>query len=168
MILFVSRAEVSAEVTAWVGRETGMELRAAQSLSQACELLQAANFRVAVVDSGLLETDPKGVDRLLSETSVPFPIFPNLAVCGPERLVAEIKVAVRRRVRETQLATDRARREFRSHLKDSVTALLLNCDLALQIPDLPNEAGKKILLLHDVATRMRDLLEVETAQSASA
>jgi hypothetical protein len=82
--------------------------------------------------------------------------------------VCEIKAALRRGEKESQRATDRARREFRSDLKDSVTALLLNCDLALQIPDLPVEAGRKILLLHDLATKMRDLLELDIRQAASA
>jgi hypothetical protein len=46
--------------------------------------------------------------------------------------------------------------------------MLLNCDLALQIPDLPDEAGKKLLLLHDLATKMRDQLEAQIGQAASA
>ena len=46
--------------------------------------------------------------------------------------------------------------------------MLLNCDLALQVPGLPSEAGKKILLLHDLATKMRNLLEIEASQAASA
>jgi len=49
-----------------------------------------------------------------------------------------------------------------------VTALLLNCDLALQLPNLPTEAGRRINLLHDLAAKMRDQLEVEVGQAASA
>ncbi len=168
MILFVSRTALSQEVTAWVSQETGIELQAVASLEQASRLLRGVSCRVAVVDVGLLETDPKGVDQLLSQNPAALPIFPNLAVCGPERLVCEIKAALRRGEKEGQRAADCARCEFRSSLKDSVTALLLNCDLALQIPDLPIAAGNRILLLHDLATKMRDLLEIDIGQAASA
>jgi hypothetical protein len=46
--------------------------------------------------------------------------------------------------------------------------MLLNCDLAQQIPELPDEASKKLLLLRHLATKMRDQLEVQVGQAASA
>jgi hypothetical protein len=172
MILFVSRAPVSREDNAWVSQEvsqeTGMELRLAASLEQALQQLRGTACRVAVVDAALLETDPKGVEQLLSESPLALPIFPNLAVCSPTRIVCEIKAAVRRGENESQRATEYASRELRCHLKNIVTAFLLNCDLALQLPDLPSEAGKKILLLHDLVTKMRDQLEIDLHQAASA
>ncbi len=168
MILFVSRAAVSREDTAWVSQETGMELRVAASLEEAFQVLQGVTCRVAVVDAGLVETEPKSVDQLLFENPAALPIFPNLAVCGPDRLVCEIKAALRRGEKESQRAADCARREFRSDLKDSVTALLLNCDLTLQLPSVPTEIARKIHLLHDLATKMRDQLEIDLRQAASA
>jgi hypothetical protein len=172
MILFLSRAAICREdiarVSQEVSQETGMELRVAASLEEACRMLHGVTCRVAVVDSGLVETDPKGVDHLLFENPAALPIFPNLAVCSPERLVCEIKAALRRGEKESQLAADCARQEFRSDLKDSVTALLLNCDLTLQLQDLPSEIGRKIHLLRDLATRMRDQLEIDVCQAASA
>ena len=114
-----------------------------------------------------LETDRKGVDQLLEEYPSILPVFPNLAVCGPERLVCEIKSALRRGERESQRAAEWAHQELRTKLKNWVTAFLLNSDLALQLPELPIEVGKKILLLHDLATKMREELEIEVGQSAS-
>lgn len=168
MILFVSRAAISREDTAWVSQQTGIELCVAASLDEAFQMLHGARCRVVVVDAGLVEIDPKGVDQLLFENPAALPIFPNLAVCGPERLVCEIKAALRRGEKESQRAADCARREFRSDLKDSVTALLLNCDLTLQLPSLTIEIGRKINLLHDLATKMRDQLEIDLQQAVSA
>jgi hypothetical protein len=143
-------------------------LHVTASLEDASHWLRSASCPVGVVDAGWLETDPKGVDRLLSENPALVPVFPNLAVCGTEHLVCEIKAALRRGEKERQRATDCARREFSIHLKNSLTAMLLDCDLALQIRDLPDEAAKKLLLLHDLATKMRDQLEVQIGQAASA
>jgi hypothetical protein len=36
------------------------------------------------------------------------------------------------------------------------------------IPEPPDEATKKLVLLHDLATKMRDQLEVQIGQAASA
>jgi hypothetical protein len=168
MILLVSRASVSPEVVAWVSHEIGIGLHVSASLEEGSRWLRGANCAVAVVDAGWLETDPSAVDHLLSENPALLPVFPNLAVCGPERLACEIKAALRRGGRERQRASDCARRELWIHLKNSLTAMLLNCDLALQIPELPDEAAKKLLLLHDLATKMRDQLEVQGGQAASA
>ena len=168
MILFVSRAEISRDMVAGVSRDVGMELRTATSLERASQILRQSKCRVAVVDSGLLETDRKDVEQLLEESPSVLPLFPNLAVCGPERLVCEIKAALRRGNRDSQRAAEWARHELRTKLKNSVTAFLLNCDLMLQTPDLPVEVGKKILLLHDLATKMREDLEIEVTRSASA
>jgi len=168
MILLVSRSALSPEVPAWVSQQTGIELRLTASLEEASRWLRGAVCAVGVIDAGWLETDPKAVDDLLSENPALLPVFPNLAVCGPERLVCEIKAALRRADKERQRATDSARREFSIHLKNSLTAILLNSDLALQIPDLPDEAAKKLLLLHDLATKMWDQLGVRVGQAASA
>jgi hypothetical protein len=168
MILIVSRAELSREDTVRLTQETGMEVRGTGSVEQAFEVLRGVVCRVAVIDAGFLETNPKGVDALLFESIPAVPIFPNLAVCGPERLVAEIKAALRRGEKEKQRADDCARNEFRSAMKDSVTAILLNCDLASQIPGLPPEAAQKLALLHQLAGKMRDQLEADVRQAASA
>lgn len=168
MILLVSRVAVSRDDTVRLSLETGMEVRAATSVEQALHILRGTVCRVAAVDAGFLETDPKGVDALLFESVSAVPVFPNLAVCGSERLAAEIKAALRRGEKERQQASDCARNEFRSDLKDTVTALLLNCDLAFQIPELPSEAAKKIHQLHDLASKMKDQLEIDVSHAASA
>jgi len=168
MILLVSRVALSQEVAAWVSQQTGIALHSAATLEEASHWLRATACPVAVIDAGFLETDLKTVDRLLRENPALVPVFPNLAVCGPERLVCEIKAALRRGEKERQRAEDYARREFSIHLKNSLTAMLLNCDLAQQIPGLPDEASKKLLLLHHLATKMRDQLEVQVGQAASA
>jgi hypothetical protein len=168
MILLVSRVALGQEVAAWVSQQTGIALHLAATLEEASHWLRATTCPVAIIDAGLLETDLKAVEHLLIESPALIPVFPNFAVCGPERLVCEIKAALRRGEKDRQRAEDCARREFSIHLKNSLTAMLLNCDLALQIPNLPEEADQKLLLLHNLASKMRDQLEVQVGQAASA
>jgi hypothetical protein len=168
MILLVSRVALGQELAAWVSQQTGIALHSAATLEEASQWLHTAACPVAVIDAGFLETDLKAVDHLLSENPALVPVFPNLAVCGPERLVCEIKAALRRGEKERQRADDCARREFSVHLKNSLTAVLLNCDFAQQVPELPVEASEKLLLLHSLASKMRDQLEGQVGQAASA
>jgi hypothetical protein len=168
MILLLSRLLLRQEQVTWIARETRMEVRQSGSAEKSLAHLGESNCRVVVVDSGILETESKAVDRLLGELPWAVPIFPNLAVCGAERLADEIRFALRRCEKENQRACESARRELRCSFSDSVTAFLLTCDLALQESGLPFALGQKILRLHELASKMRDQLEIEVGRGASA
>jgi hypothetical protein len=86
MILLVSRAPISQKDVDWVSQETGIELHLVACLEDASHRMRGASCPVAVMDAGWLETDPKGVESLLAKNPALVPVFPNLAVCGPERL----------------------------------------------------------------------------------
>jgi hypothetical protein len=45
-----------------------------------------------------------------------------------------------------------------SELKESVTALLLSCDLALSVPGIPSPAADKLQVMHDLACQIRERL----------
>ena len=45
-----------------------------------------------------------------------------------------------------------------SELKESVTALLLSCDLVLAVPNVPAPAADKLRLMHDLACQIRERL----------
>jgi hypothetical protein len=75
-------------------------------------------------------------------------------------VVREIRTALRRRQQEEQVARQSAEREMWSELKESVTALLLSCDLALSVPGVPQPAAEKIKVMHDLACEIRTRLSV--------
>lgn len=75
-------------------------------------------------------------------------------------MVREIRTALRRRQQEEQVARQSAEREMWSELKESVTALLLSCDLALSVPGVPQPAAEKIKVMHDLACEIRTRLSV--------
>jgi hypothetical protein len=47
-----------------------------------------------------------------------------------------------------------------SELKESVTVMLLSCDLALATPGVPAPAAEKLRTDHDLACQIRDRLAV--------
>ena len=48
---------------------------------------------------------------------------------------------------------------LRNELKDTVTALLLSCEMALQVPNLPAAAEIKMVSVRDLAQEVRVKLE---------
>lgn len=79
----------------------------------------------------------------------------------------EIRTALRRRHQEEQVARQSAEREMWSELKESVTALLLSCDLALSVPGVPTPAAEKLQLMHELACQIRTRLGVSESLGAS-
>ena len=70
----------------------------------------------------------------------------------------EIRAALSRRQREEQVARHSAEQAMWSELKESVTALLLSCDLALAVPDVPPPAADKLRTMHDLACQIGERL----------
>ena len=68
----------------------------------------------------------------------------------------EIRTALSRRQREEQVARQSAEQAMWSELKESVTALLLSCDLALSVPGVPAPAADKLRAMHDLACQIRE------------
>jgi hypothetical protein len=85
----------------------------------------------------------------------------NLAISGCDRVVREIQSALRRHEKEAAVARTVAKQMLHNELKGAVTALLLSCELALEVPNLPQEAQAKMRAVHDVALELR--LRLETA-----
>jgi hypothetical protein len=84
-----------------------------------------------------------------------FPVYVNCAIGGVERIVRDVQSALRRRQREERIARSSASQAIWSELKESVTAMLLSCDLALASKDVSPYAADRIRMIHDLATQMR-------------
>jgi hypothetical protein len=79
----------------------------------------------------------------------------NCVISGIERVVREVRSALSRRVREEEIARASASRALWSELKESVTAILLSCDLVLASNEVPAPMAGKIQIIHDLAALMR-------------
>ena len=87
------------------------------------------------------------------------PLQMNMAISGVERLAREVRAAVQRRKREERAARSAAVSSLRSELNDTVTALLLSCELTLGVAGLPSAAVEKLQSAHELVNRLRSQLE---------
>jgi hypothetical protein len=111
------------------------------------------------VDQLFLEAEPAGSESVLQHIGLAVPVYVNFAVNGVERVVRELRWALHRRQHELRLARAGAKENFRNELADTVTALLLSCELALRSPNLEVAVLNKLRTAHDLARQLREKLE---------
>lgn len=113
-----------------------------------------------VVDQFFVGAEPDESDQMLQHLGGAVPVYVNCAISGVERVVREVRSALSRRQREEQVVRRSAETAMWSELKESVTAMLLSCDLALARPGVPAPAAEKLRTVHDLACQIRDRLAV--------
>ena len=96
--------------------------------------------------------------RSCSTLGSAFLVYVNFAISGIDRVVRDTKTALARRQREELVARQPAERAVWSELREDVTAMLLSCDLALAVPNVPTPALEKLRSLHDLACQIRTRL----------
>ncbi|MGA1987526.1 MAG: hypothetical protein ABSG72_14760, partial [Candidatus Sulfotelmatobacter sp.] len=119
---------------------TGQETHWAQTLQEAASRLREQTYSAAVIDQFLLETEPDESDQMLEHLGTAFPVYVNFAVTGMDRLVREVRAALHRRKREETAARRAVAEQMHSEMRETLTAMLLSCELAMSVPDVPRPA----------------------------
>jgi hypothetical protein len=139
--------------------ETSQETHWAQSLQAAATHLREETYAVAVIDQLLLETEPEESDQMIEHLGHAFPVYINFAVTGMERLLREVRLALHRRKREENAAVRTVVEQLNSEMRE-LTAVMLSCELAMAVPDVPTPAAEKIQAIDNLARAMRLRLEI--------
>jgi len=87
-------------------------------------------------------------------------VYLNFAVTGMERLVREVRSALHRRKREESAARRAVAEQLRCEMRETLTALLLSCELAMLVPDVPTPAAERIRSIDHLARELRLRLQV--------
>jgi len=159
MILLITSSENGPKCVHALNSATGLETHWAKNLQEAATFLRERTYFAAVIDQFLLETDPGESDQMLEHLGTSFPVYLNFAVTGMERLVREVRSALHRRKREETAARRAVEYEMRSEMRETLTAMLLSCELAMSVPALPDPALAKIRDIDNLARELRVRLE---------
>jgi hypothetical protein len=163
MILLITPSARRQECAQAVAAATRQPTQVVATLQEAVSHLRAQDYSAVVVDQFLLEAEPDESDQMLQHLGGAFPVYVNCAISGVERVVREVRSALRRRQREEEIARHSAAQAIWSELRESVTAMLLSCDLALSAPELTGSAVERVRAIHDLAAQMRTRLEASEA-----
>jgi hypothetical protein len=160
MILLITPSARGQQCAESLHAATGEETRWAQTLQEAVTLLREQTYTAAVIDQFLLETEPQESEQMLEHLGTAFPVYINFAVTGMERLVRETRSALHRRQREEFAAKRAVKEQMRSEMCETLTAMLLSCELAMSVPDIPGSAVEKIRAIDGLARELRLRLQV--------
>lgn len=160
MILLITPSARGLECAASLKADTGNETHWAESLQQAMVQLREQSYTAVVIDQFLLENEPSESDLVLDHLGTAFPVYLNFAVSGMERLLREVRSALHRRKREEAQARRSVEEQFRSEMCESLTVMLLSCELAMSVPNVPTPAAEKIRTIDNLAREMRVRLGV--------
>jgi hypothetical protein len=155
MILLITPSARGQECAATLRESTGYETHWAENLQLAVARLREQSYVAAIIDQFLVESEPNESDQLIEHLETAFPVYINFAISGMERLVREVRSALHRRKREELQARRSVEQQFRSEMCESLTAMLLSCELAMSVPNVPLPAAEKILAVDNLARDMR-------------
>ncbi len=160
MILLITSLAKAQDCAKALQEVTAEPVQVAARLPEAMTQLQAHEFSAVVIDQLLLDAEPGDVDTIVKHMGTAVPVFSNFAVSGIERVSRELRSALHRRHRELLVARQEAQQALRRELKDTITALLLSCEMALDVPNLPLFAESKMRSVDALAREMRTKLGV--------
>ena len=155
MILLITPLSRGPECASTLKEATGEETHWAENLQQALARLREQSYSIVVLDQFLLENEPGESDHTLDLLGTAFPIYVNFAVSGLPRLLREVRSALHRRKREEAQARRSVEQQIHSEMFESLTTMLLSCELAMTVPGVPPPVTEKIRLIDNLARGMR-------------
>jgi hypothetical protein len=159
MILLITPSARGQQCVDALKASTGRDTHWAQTLQEAASRLREQTYSAAVIDQFLLETEPEEADQVLEHLGTAFPVHINFGVTNLERLVREVRSALHRRQREETAARLAVEDQMRSQVRETLTAMLLSCELAMSVPNIPAPAAEKIRSIDNLARELRLRLE---------
>ena len=155
MILLITAIAKAQDCAAALQEVTAEPVQVAATLQDAVSQLQAHEFSAVVLDQLLLDAEPDDVETIFKHIGTAVPVYSNFAISGIERVSRELRSAIHRRKRELLIARQEAEQDLLSELKGTITALLLSCEMALSVPNLPLLAETKMRAVDTLAREMR-------------
>src|ERR1700733_12787566 len=160
MILLITSSATGTQCAESLRAATSQDVHWAQTPQDGAARLREQVYSVAVIDQFLLETEPQESDQMIEHLGTAFPVYINFAVTNMERLLREVRSALHRRRREEATARRAVAEQLHSEMNETLTAMLLSCELAMSVPGMPDRATEKIRVIDNLARELRLRLEV--------
>jgi hypothetical protein len=160
MILLITPSKRGRECADSIRLATQHDTHFAATLSEAVANLRIHEYAAIIFDECLIDIDPDQAQLVLQHIGTATPVFLNCAVTGTDRLIRDVKFALRRREKEQQNAYKAAEETLASDLREALTALLLECEMLLATPQLTPAVQGKLNTIDKLARCMNERLRV--------
>jgi hypothetical protein len=158
MILLITCIAKAQECAQALQEATHEPVVVCAALREAVVELKEKEFSAVVFDLLLMDAQPEESETVLKVLGSAVPVYVNFAIAGTERVVRELRWSLQRRKREVLAVKTEAEQALRHELTDILTALLLSCELALQVPEVPEPAVTRMqaveVLAKEVSARL--------------
>jgi hypothetical protein len=134
---------------------TSEETHVVATSSQALAQLDAREYVAVLIDQAFLKTEPVESDMVLEHIGTAVPVHLSFAIRNMDRVARELRAALHRPKKQVLMARHEVQQNPRNELKSTITALLLSCEMALQVPDLQSEAKSRMRAIHELAQEVR-------------
>jgi CheY-like chemotaxis protein len=161
-VLIVSGVEGVRNCADVVAKQLGDTVEVAEGRRKALDALRKKEFTAVVVDETLAECDPAAADAIWEHSGTAIPLQINFALSGAARIIREIRAALHRREREQATALQAATASIEKELKNTVSGLLLQSQLALSQDGVPSVVAEKLRVVADLAATLRQQLSASS------
>jgi len=157
-VLIVTGLEGIESIASALASALGLAVEIASARAAGLRLLGRRSYSAVVVDQLLADADPEGAALLWKQAGLAVPLELNFAIASPSRLEREIRAALSRREREQQVASRAVAAAADSALKNAVTGILLESELALSEAGIPPQLQARLEHLASMAAQLRNQL----------
>lgn len=140
-----------------------LDVEVVTSRRTAMQALTRREFAVLILDQALAESDPEGADLVWKQAGLAVPVQVNFALSNSGRVAREVRAALQRREQEMALSLRAAAAAVDGEVKNAVTAMLLESQLALRGEDLTPAVREKLTTVVQLAESLRRKLEAAEA-----
>jgi hypothetical protein len=151
MILLVTALKKVSGLVHEIEEATAKSVVVCTSVSEATGQLETREFSTVVVDELLFDAELDEGLTLIKHLGSAVPIYINFALCSQERLVRDVHLALERRKRDITQAKREAQDALRHDLRETVTALLLSCEMAFRDAELPASVANRMQTVEALA-----------------
>ena len=159
-MLLVTSIAGAGDCAAAIGNQLDLVVELAPNRRAALTALRRREYSVLVLDDILAEADPAGAEVIWQQAGLAIPLQVNLGISGCKRLLREVRAALQRREREVALATRAAAQLMEGEMNSALTGLLLQTEMALAEPALPDHVAQKLRQVVELARMLRERLRV--------
>jgi hypothetical protein len=166
-LLIVTPLDGANETAAALAGKLVLAVDVASTRAAALRLLNRRSYAAVILDQMLTDADPEGAELIWKAAGLAIPIPISFALASAERVEREVRTALARRKKETLLATAAAAAALDGDIKNAVTGMLLESQLALAESGLPPQIAIRLHTLAGIAERLRAQLAGTPAQTAA-
>ena len=164
MILLITPYQNAPDCAAQIERATRDEVKTVNNTRLALSALRTGNFDLVVADENLIESAPGSWDTVIQRMGSASPLVIDLACLRPEKVATLVLASRKRRDFDYEMARQRARFELESELKNDVTGLLIQSELALKSEGLSFTTCERMRAVLETARRLRSRLQGEVLE----